>query len=96
MTTKQNVAEEVCPMMMILKTTMTPHGEEIAVTPHLLATRGLCLRNKITDPIGTIPCLHLRRYNTDLRTKFNSIGETTLELDSHADVCFRLQCLNLS
>jgi hypothetical protein len=28
-----------------------------------------------------------RRYITDLSTKINSIGETTLELDSHADPC---------
>jgi hypothetical protein len=28
-----------------------------------------------------------RRYITDLSTKINSIGETTLELDSHADMC---------
>jgi hypothetical protein len=28
-----------------------------------------------------------RRYITDLSTKINSIGETTLELDSHADTC---------
>ncbi len=28
-----------------------------------------------------------KRYITDLRTKINSIGETTLELDSHADTC---------
>ncbi len=28
-----------------------------------------------------------RRYITDLNTKINSIGETTLELDSHADMC---------
>ncbi len=28
-----------------------------------------------------------RRYITDLSTKVNSIGETTLELDSHADTC---------
>jgi hypothetical protein len=27
------------------------------------------------------------RYITDLSTKINSIGETTLELDSHADTC---------
>ncbi len=26
-------------------------------------------------------------YITDLSTKINSIGETTLELDSHADKC---------
>jgi hypothetical protein len=26
-------------------------------------------------------------YITDLSTKINSIGETTLELDSHADMC---------
>ncbi len=26
-----------------------------------------------------------KRYITDLSTKINSIGETTLELDSHAD-----------
>ena len=26
-------------------------------------------------------------YITDLSTKINSIGETTLELDSHADTC---------
>jgi hypothetical protein len=28
-----------------------------------------------------------RRYTTDLSTKINSTGETTLELDSHADTC---------
>jgi hypothetical protein len=28
-----------------------------------------------------------KRYLTDLSTKINSIGETTLELDSHADTC---------
>jgi hypothetical protein len=28
-----------------------------------------------------------RQYITDLSTKINSIGETTLELDSHADTC---------
>jgi hypothetical protein len=28
-----------------------------------------------------------KRYSTDLSTKINSIGETTLELDSHADTC---------
>ncbi len=28
-----------------------------------------------------------RWYITDLSTKINSIGETTLELDSHADMC---------
>ncbi len=28
-----------------------------------------------------------RRYITDLSTKIDSIGETTLELDSHADTC---------
>ncbi len=28
-----------------------------------------------------------RRYITDLSTKMNSIGETTLELDSHTDTC---------
>ncbi len=28
-----------------------------------------------------------KRYITDLSTKMNSIGETTLELDSHADTC---------
>jgi hypothetical protein len=28
-----------------------------------------------------------RRIITDLSTKINSIGETTLELDSHADTC---------
>jgi hypothetical protein len=28
-----------------------------------------------------------KRYITDLCTKINSIGETTLELDSHADTC---------
>ncbi len=28
-----------------------------------------------------------RRYITDLSTKIDSIGETTLELDSHADMC---------
>ncbi len=28
-----------------------------------------------------------KRYITDLSTKINSIGETTLELDSHADTC---------
>ncbi len=28
-----------------------------------------------------------KRYITDLGTKINSIGETTLELDSHADTC---------
>ncbi len=28
-----------------------------------------------------------KRYITDLSTKINSIGETTLELDSHADMC---------
>ncbi len=28
-----------------------------------------------------------RWYNTDLSTKINSIGETTLELDSHAGTC---------
>ncbi len=28
-----------------------------------------------------------KRYNTDLSTKINSIGETTLELYSHADAC---------
>ncbi len=28
-----------------------------------------------------------RRYITDLSTTINSIGETTLELDSHADTC---------
>ncbi len=28
-----------------------------------------------------------RRYITDLSTKIDSIGETTLELDLHADTC---------
>ncbi len=28
-----------------------------------------------------------KRYITDLSTKINSIGETTLELDSHSDTC---------
>jgi hypothetical protein len=28
-----------------------------------------------------------KRYITDLSTKINSVGETTLELDSHADTC---------
>ena len=28
-----------------------------------------------------------KRYITDLSTKINSIGETTLELDSHANTC---------
>ncbi len=28
-----------------------------------------------------------RQYISDLSTKINSIGETTLELDSHADTC---------
>ncbi len=28
-----------------------------------------------------------KRYITDLSTKKNSIGETILELDSHADTC---------
>jgi hypothetical protein len=28
-----------------------------------------------------------RQYITDLSTKINSISETTLELDSHADMC---------
>jgi hypothetical protein len=28
-----------------------------------------------------------RQYITDLSSKINSIGETTLELDSHADKC---------
>jgi hypothetical protein len=28
-----------------------------------------------------------RRYITDLNNKVNSIGETTLELDSHVDTC---------
>ncbi len=28
-----------------------------------------------------------RRYITDLSTKTDSIGETTLELDSHTDMC---------
>ncbi len=28
-----------------------------------------------------------KRYITDLSTKINSISETTLELDSHADTC---------
>ncbi len=28
-----------------------------------------------------------RQYVTDLSTKVNSIGEITLELDSHADAC---------
>jgi hypothetical protein len=28
-----------------------------------------------------------RRYITDLSTKVNFIGETTLELDSHTDMC---------
>ncbi len=28
-----------------------------------------------------------KRYITDLSTKINSIGETTLELDLHADTC---------
>jgi hypothetical protein len=28
-----------------------------------------------------------KRYINDLSTKINSIGETTLELDSHADTC---------
>ncbi len=28
-----------------------------------------------------------KRYITDLSTKINSIGETTLEPDSHADMC---------
>ncbi len=28
-----------------------------------------------------------KRYIIDLSTKINSIGETTLELDSHADTC---------
>ncbi len=31
--------------------------------------------------------IHPRWYNTDLITKIDSIGETTLELDSHADTC---------
>ncbi len=37
--------------MMILKTMMTPRGEETTVTPHLVAARGACLRNKRTDPM---------------------------------------------
>ncbi len=28
-----------------------------------------------------------KRYIIDLSTKINSIGETTLELDSHTDTC---------
>ncbi len=28
-----------------------------------------------------------KRFISDLSTKVNSIGETTLELDSHADMC---------
>jgi hypothetical protein len=28
-----------------------------------------------------------KQYITDLSTKINSIGETTLELDPHADMC---------
>jgi len=28
-----------------------------------------------------------RRYITDISSKINSTGETTLELDSHADTC---------
>ncbi len=28
-----------------------------------------------------------RRYITDISSKLNSTGETTLELDSHADTC---------
>ncbi len=28
-----------------------------------------------------------KQYITDLSTKINSVGETTLELDSHADTC---------
>ncbi len=31
--------------------------------------------------------IDLKRYITDLSTKINSIGETTLELDLHADTC---------
>ncbi len=31
--------------------------------------------------------IYPRQYITDLSTKINSIGETTLELDSHADTC---------
>ncbi len=31
--------------------------------------------------------IDLKRYITDLSTKINFIGETTLELDSHADTC---------
>ncbi len=31
--------------------------------------------------------IDLKWYITDLSTKINSIGETTLELDSHADTC---------
>ncbi len=31
--------------------------------------------------------IDLKRCITDLSTKINSIGETTLELDSHSDTC---------
>ncbi len=32
-------------------------------------------------------CIDPKQYITDLSTKINSIGETTLDLDSHADMC---------
>jgi len=35
----------------------------------------------------TQPSIDPKWYITDLSTKINSIGETTLELDSHTDTC---------
>jgi hypothetical protein len=61
-------------------------------TLHLLATRGVCLKSKRTDQPDIVLCLHSIRIDprcciTDLSNNINSLGETTLELDSHADTC---------
>jgi hypothetical protein len=67
---------------------MTHHGEETAVSLHMLAARSTYLRKQRTDLTGAIPCLRSARPNSQLTlTKINSNGETTLELDSHADTC---------
>jgi hypothetical protein len=65
-TTKQTSAEEGGANDNDSKKTMTPHGEETMVTLCLLATRSARLRNKKTDPIGAIPCLHSAQLNSQL------------------------------
>ena len=65
-TTNQTSAEEGGANDNDSKKTMTPHGEETMVTLCLLATRSACLRNKRTDPIGAIPCLHSAQLNSQL------------------------------